>query len=216
MPTLDYAEQAIVVAVTPFDRETALNIKGCVLTLLRRREEGLALLVPFRERCLKDGDFYSLATSDSIIAVSKVIEGRIGEGVRMLRAAIAKRESEGYRGAADWYRLFPAEVYLQIIGGDEKVPLVTVVRNLPILLAVMATASSRIPALMAHVLENPRFHADGHFVGRVHLILGLLHKAKHKRAQAQEHLTEARRILSHFSETPMLTRVDAALAGLAG
>ena len=70
---LDHSEQSIALAVTPFDRETALNIKGCVLTLLRRTDEGSIILESFRRRCSIDGDLYSLTTSDAILGVSKVI-----------------------------------------------------------------------------------------------------------------------------------------------
>jgi len=64
--------------------ETALNIKGCVLILLRRTDEGLALLETFRRRCFADGDLYSLTTSDAFLGVAKVIQGNIGEGIRLL------------------------------------------------------------------------------------------------------------------------------------
>ncbi len=46
------------------------------------------------------------------------------------------------------------------------------------------------------------------------MILGLLYKIKRRRALALEHLTEAKRILSRFGQTPILARVDAALAEL--
>jgi hypothetical protein len=46
------------------------------------------------------------------------------------------------------------------------------------------------------------------------MTLGLLYKAKKKRALALQHLTDARRILGQFEQTPMLARVDAALAEL--
>jgi len=38
---LEYGEQSIAVAVTRQDRETAVNIKGCALVLLRRTKEDL-------------------------------------------------------------------------------------------------------------------------------------------------------------------------------
>jgi hypothetical protein len=47
------------------------------------------------------------------------------------------------------------------------------------------------------------------------MILGLLYKAKKKRPLAVQHLTEARRIISQFGPTPMLARIDAALAEVA-
>jgi hypothetical protein len=46
------------------------------------------------------------------------------------------------------------------------------------------------------------------------MVLGLLYRAKKKRALALEHLNEARRIASQFGPTPMLARIDAALAEL--
>ena len=46
------------------------------------------------------------------------------------------------------------------------------------------------------------------------MILGLLYKAKKKRTLALKHLTAARQILSPFGQTPMLARVEAALAEL--
>jgi hypothetical protein len=62
---------------------------------------------------------------------------------------------------------------------------------------------------------------------RTQMILGLLYKAKKKGAtsidpyqslpyiaMAVKHLTEAKRILSQFGQTPTLARVDTALAGL--
>ncbi len=76
----------------------------------------------------------------------------------------------------------------------------------------MFTASSRINALTARALENPHLDPAGLHVGRIQMILGLLYKAKKKRALALEHLTEARRILSQFGQTPILARVEAALA----
>jgi hypothetical protein len=49
---------------------------------------------------------------------------------------------------------------------------------------------------------------------RAKMILGLLYKAKKRRALAIEHLTEATRIFSQFGQTPILARVEAAIAEL--
>ena len=184
------------------------------LVLLRRTDEGAKLLEENNRRCVADGDLYQLAGSAGTVGVCKVFQGNIGGGIRWLEGAISTREKEGYRASADWYRLFLCEVYLHIIGGEEKLPFLTLLRNLPILLKVMATASSRIRVLMARFLENPNFDPDGHHVGRARMTLGLLYKAKKKRPLAAQHLTDARRILSPFGQTPILARLDAALAEL--
>jgi hypothetical protein len=211
---LDYSEHGLAVAVTPFDRHTALVGKGCSLVLLRQIEEGAKILDEQRRRCVADGDLYILTATDGVMGVCRVLQGRIGDGIRLLEEGILKREQEGYRGTSDWYRIFLSEVYLQIISGKERLPFLSMVKNLPILLKVMVTASSRIRMLMAHVLENPHFHPAGHFVGHAQMILGLLFKIKKKRALALQHLTEAKRILSVFGPSPMLARLDAALTEL--
>jgi len=51
-------------------------------------------------------------------------------------------------------------------------------------------------------------------LGRAQMILGLLYKAKKKRSLAVQHLTEAKRIISQFGQTPMLARIETALAEL--
>jgi hypothetical protein len=135
------------------------------------------------------------------------------EGIRGIEDAILKQENDGYPAAADLYRLNLAEVYLQIMG-NETPPLSLLLKNLPIILTVMVTGFSRIFALTTRVSENPHFHPEGHHAGRTQMILGLLYKLKRKRAPALEHLTEARRILSKFGQTPMLTRIEVALTEL--
>jgi hypothetical protein len=211
---LEYSEQCLAVAVTPLDRAGAINGKGCALVLLRRTEEGAKLLEERRCRDVTDGVLYNLTASDVMIGLCKVLQGNIGGGIHFIEKAILRREKEGYRDMADWYRGVLCDVYLQIIGGNEKLPFSTLLKNLPILLKVMLTASSRIRAMMTCVLENPHFDPSGVHIGRAQMTLGLLCKAKKKRALAVEHLTEAKRIFSQFGQTPILARVDAALAEL--
>jgi class 3 adenylate cyclase len=211
---LDHSERALAVAVAPIDRNIARVGKGAALVLLRRIEEGAKIIDEERRRAIADGDLYVFAATDGIIGVSKVLQGSISEGICFLEEGILKREREGYPGMSEWYRLLLGEVYLQIIGGDERLPFLSMIKNLPTLLKVSVTASSHIRAMMAHILENPHFNREGHFVGRAQMILGLLYKIKKKRALALQHLTEAKHILSPFGQSPMLARLDAALTEL--
>jgi len=209
---LEYSERSLAVAITPFDQGLATDGKAAALVLLRKTEDGAKLLEERRRRYLVDGYIYGLVGTDVIVGVCKVLQGNMAGGIRMIEQAILKREGEGYRGAADWYRLILCDVYLQIIAGNEKLPLPVLLRNLPIILKVIVTASSRIRTLVAPVLENPQFDPKGHFVGRANMVLGLLFTIRKKRALAISYLTEARRILSEFGQTPMLARIETALA----
>ena len=106
------------------------------------------------------------------------------------------------------------EIYLEIIAGTEKPPAKVLARNILTLVTVMFTAEKRIRALLEQARRTPELDPDGHHIGRSEMILGLLCKAKKKPALAVQHLTEAKRIESQFGPTPMLARIDAALAEL--
>jgi hypothetical protein len=172
------------------------------------------LIEEYLRRCVSGGDLYASSSIEGIIGVCKVLQGDIRNGINFIKEAVLRRERDGYQFCADWYRLFLGEVYLQIIAGNEKPPFLTLLKNLPIILEAMITASSRISTLITRVRENPQFDPAGHHMGRAQMILGLLYKAKKKRALAFEHLTEAKRIFLQFGQTPVLARVEAALAQL--
>jgi class 3 adenylate cyclase len=209
---LEYSEQSLAVVVTPVDRLIALGAKAFALALLGRIDEGVALLEEYRRGCVAHGYLYGSAAGEVPFGVCKIFQGDITEGLYLIEQAILKRDKEGLPDLADLFRLNLAEVYLQIIAGKEKPTLSALLKNLPILLKVIVSGSGRIHALMTHVLRNPHFDPDGHHVGRAQMILGLLYKVKKKRALAVQHLTEAKRIASQFGPTPMLAKIEAALA----
>jgi hypothetical protein len=160
-----------------------------------------------------DNDWrHYLAALDGIWAVALAMNGDISGGVLAFNDSILRREGEGQRVSADWHRMFLCEVYLEIISGKDKPPPRVIVRNAPTLVAVFLTASRRINKLVDRVRQNPQLDPNGQHVGRCEMILGLLHKAKKKRPLAVRHLTEAKRIVAQFGPSPMLTKIEAALA----
>ena len=230
---LEYSEQLLSVVVTPWDSEAATLGKGFALVmlgpteegekliegrrsrrLLGKVEEGAKLIEGQRSRALIYGYLHTLIFTDPYVGICKILQGDIGGGIHFIEEAILRREKEGYQRSAHSYRIILCEIYLNIIGGYEYLPLPTFLRNLPILLRIVTTASSRIRSLAALLLEDPQTLPSGYYYGRVEMILGLLYKIKKKRGLALEHLTEAKRILSEFGQTPTLARVDAALAEL--
>jgi hypothetical protein len=167
------------------------------------------------DQCTANDWGYALAGTEGIYGVALVLHGDVSAGIRWIKQAIWRREQEGYLTLADWYRLFLCEVFLEIISGREKPPARVLARNMLTLVGVTFTAQKRICALVKQVRQNPQFDQNGHHIGRCEMILGLLFKAKKKRALAIQHLAEAKRIASQFGPSPMLAKIDAALADLA-
>jgi class 3 adenylate cyclase len=212
---LEYSEQSLAVAVTPMDRNLCTGFKLFPLVALRRTEEGAKLLEAYRHCCVADGRLEHLNGTDTTFGMCKILQGNIRDGLRLIEETILRREKDGFQDMADFARLLLAGLYLQMIAGNEKPPpLPILLRNLPTILRVTMTAHSRVPDLLKRVMANPHFDPAGHHIGRAQMILGLFYKVKKKRALAVEHLTEAKRILSQFGQTPILARVDAALGEL--
>ena len=209
---LEYCEHALAAAITPLERNGVMNAKGCALILLRRIDEGVRILNAFRHRCIEDGDLYSMVSCDVFLALSTIFRGEIRKGIRHIEKAIEREEREGLQNTADWYRGFLAEIYLEVLEGNEKLPFRVLAREFPTLLRIRFTAYSRICRSMQRVLANPRHHPAGSGVGRAHLILGRLYMFKRKPALAVHHLTVAKNIFAQFGESPALSRIESNLS----
>jgi len=211
---LDLSEASIGMACTPFDREGAVNAKVNALVMLRK-PDAFTMRRAFRDRCTANGWYWMRDCGEGFWGVALVLEGEIGAGIRFLEQAILARERDGFAIMADNYRMFLCEIYLEIISGEEKPPMKVLLRNLFTLAAVMFTAEKRIRALVERVRQNPQFDPNGHHIGRCEMMLGLLYKAKKKRTLAVQHLTEAKRLVAESGSSPILAKIDAALAELA-
>lgn len=126
---LKYAEQAVELAITPFDMRNGLNGKGTALLLLKRGEEAFHLLEDLRDEAVEHDRWYELTGNDLSMGVSIVIRGRFAEGFKYIEDAITKRENEGYISLASWYRLGFCHLYLDVLEGKAKPPSSILLRN---------------------------------------------------------------------------------------
>src|SRR5262249_54877397 len=101
---LRFAEAGIAVARTPWDRSNALTAKYNALVLLRR-PEALSKLNDWMQQCAAKGWGYMLVTSEGLYGLTLVLRGQISAGIRWMEQSISRREREGYRAAAEWYRM---------------------------------------------------------------------------------------------------------------
>jgi class 3 adenylate cyclase len=210
---LEMSEQALSLSRAEFERAIAGAAKTAALVPLNK-PGAVEEVKRYVAMCEENGWTLFLSGPDTMLGVALAMNGRIGDGLRHIEMAVARREKEGYQIAADWYRLFLCEVYLEVLSGKGKASLGVLVRNIRSLTGVFIFGAKRIVSLVEQVRSNPQFDQNGHYVGRTELILGLLYKAKKKNALAMRHLTEAHRIVNPSGPSPMLTRIEAALAEL--
>lgn len=211
---LELSEQALGVSRAVLEWAIATNAKICALVPLNK-QGAVEELNRHMAYCAERSWALFTAGPDPMLGVALVMNGRIGEGLRRIEMSVGRREKEGYKAAADWNRLFLCEIYLGILSGQGGASLGVLVRNIRSLTGVLIFGEKRIVALVEQVRSNPQFDRDGHYLGRAEMILGLLHKTKKRKAPAMQHLTEARRIINPSGPSPMLTRIEVALAELA-
>jgi class 3 adenylate cyclase len=211
---LHYADECLQIAHTPQERINALGAKGAALVLLKRLEEGQIVLSDVRSQLVELNWRYELTILDPAFGVLAVLKGDIGKGIRIIQSVIATARHDGWRAAEDWAKLFLCEVYLEIMFPKDRPRLSLLLKNITVLIQILFVGRSSIEKLVSQVRSNPQFDPDGHHIGRAEMILGLLYKGRRKRALAVQHLTEARRILSQLGKTPILARVETALAEL--
>jgi class 3 adenylate cyclase len=212
-PAIEMAEFALGASRAPFEKAIAASAKYAALALLNR-PGAVEEVGSYVAMCEENGWILFQAGPETMVGVALAKAGRIGDALRHIEAAIVRREKDGYRAAADWYRLFLCEIYLAILSGEGKLSFVMLVRNIRSIAGAVLSGRQCILSLVEMVRANPQFDREGHYFARTEMILGLLYKIRKKKDLAARHLTEARRILSAFGPSPTLTRVETALTAI--
>jgi hypothetical protein len=211
---VNYADECLRVALTPQERINALGVKGSALVFLKKLEEGQLVLSDVRRQLIDLNWDYELILLEPAFGILAVLNGEIGTGVRIIERAIATAHRDGWRAAEDWAKLFLCEVYLEVMFPKQKPALGLFLKNISTLIKILLVGRSTIESLVTQVHSNPQFDLNGHHLGRAEMILGILYKGLKKYALAVRHLAKARQILSPLGQTPILSRIETALAEL--
>jgi class 3 adenylate cyclase len=209
----EIAEQARLMSRVQFEITIADAAKHC--SMIPLEIPGAAKDVQAHcDRCRENGWILFTATTDTMMGISDVMAGQIDKGLRRIEASITQCEKEGFQIAADWYRLFLSEVYLEILSGNGGASISVLLRNIRSLSWVIVRGGKLIPEMIQKVRANPMLDPDGHHIGRAEMILGLFYKVKKRKALARQHLSEAQRIIAPAGPSPILTRIEDALAAV--
>jgi hypothetical protein len=211
---LEHAEEGLRASLLPLDRSANSQVKGIALILLGRLNEGLAVLTDLKEQLHRNGWLWNLAGTDLILSIALVMRGEFGSGIRKIDAYIAERDHDGYQAAADWGRIYLAEIYLELLAGKERPPLHVLLRNIIFLVLSLPFAARRALDLLERAKANDQFSRTGILAARIEYNLGLLNRIKKRPDLARNHLTGARRIAEPLNATPLVCKIDNALASL--
>jgi len=211
---LKMAEEARKASQAEFERAIAEAARvGAMVPL--EKPGAMEVVQQHIRKCTEKGWTLFTFGPATMLGVAYALNGQVAKGLRQVEWAIQKRTDEGTQVSADWARLFLCEMYLAILTGEGGGSLKVLIRNFRSILWVMLFGRKRLIAMIEQVRRNPQFDDNGHYIARCDMIMGLLYKARKKKSQAKDYLTKARVIVESAGRSPMLSRIDAALAELA-
>lgn len=210
---LQKSEEALAVARVDWERAIALASRNASLIPL-----GVSGATDEVERYLAESarNNWAMMSSgpEAMLGIARLMAGQIAEGVGHLRKTIARREAEGNTTGANWSRMYLCEVYLAILSGHGDASAKVLLRNFRALLGVFLFGPGEIRQMVSRVHANPHFARDGHYIARAEMIMGLLCKAKGKKAAAIGHLTKALTIIEPAGRSSLRSRIEGALTEL--
>jgi tetratricopeptide (TPR) repeat protein len=205
------ANACVGVAVTPYDRNLGLIVRATAEILQGRVAEGFGQLEDLRHWTRNAGFVFANHLLDLAAAVGLVLVGKMREGIRMLERAIAERDASCDLANASWCRAALAEIYLEILSGNRKVPLVILIRNFDTIIAAKLFGPRRVRALLEHAAQYEYFDAEGTARARLNHYFGLLYKIEGKSHLAREHLQKALAVARSEHATGLANKVAADL-----
>jgi len=211
---LQHADEGIGAALSTWDRVVNTQVKGIALIMLGQLTRGVELLLEIRQECVANDWVYNLTGTDLILTLATVLQGKFGKGVREIERYIAAKDVQEYRVAADWGRLYLAEVYIELLSGKQKPSFVVLLRNVMFLFRALPFAAKRGLRLLERASANAQFSPSGIFAARINMDIGLLHKLNKRFDLALAHLEKAREIAMSLGETTISSKIDIALADM--
>jgi len=210
---LAYADEALRLAIAPFDRLQAEVIKALAAIFSGRAREGLVQIEALNAEFSRLGALYNVLEGPRGVALIQT--GRIAEGIRLIERTIEAREAAGDRSLAAFSRILLAEVYIEMLSGGRKARASDILRNLPTLAVARLRGAHRASALLERAASHRQLSDRGVAGARIDFGRGRLFALRGKRAQARACFERARDIADAQGLDLLRGRSQDALARLA-
>ncbi len=204
------SKQAIQVSRDPFYLLLGQATHGISCTLNGQVDPMFGEVV---SRLRNQGLELSLSWAGGFHGLGRIIEGRMGEGMKMIEEASRNSLVSGNRFFHHVNEMLKGNVYLKIATGEPPPPAL-LLKNLGFLLRHLPFAARRAETLLGGAAEYfAEVEAHG-FRAQALLGLGLLHKAKKRRGKANECLAEAEGLFERMGAEVFLRQTRETLAEL--
>jgi hypothetical protein len=211
---IQHGEECIAAATTYVDRIMGSLIIAHAQILSGRLNEGMALISHVRAEAEANDWSHLFNAIDGPLGVALVLTGRLKDGLSLLTAFVQRGDREGNVVAADFARMFLAEIYLALLVGDRRPPLRAIVRDAFVLIKAKLRASSEVQSLLGAALRNPFFSPTGLYRARIEFGLGRFYRSRQRPDLARAHLERARLAAAEQGAAAMMARIDTNLAAI--
>jgi DNA-binding winged helix-turn-helix (wHTH) protein len=210
---LTHGEECLRIALTPLDRQMGETVVGNCRLLLGQVAEGTETVLRHRQTAQQNGWRISSMSGDIALALSMLMRGELGKGVRSLESAIERAETEyDYRSYADLGRIYLAEIYIALLRGTGNPSLQVPLNNLIFLIRTKPIAAREAEALLRQAVADPWFSERGVTRARIEFDLGELCSATGRTGLARTHFATARAIATAQQASNWIAKIDAASA----
>ena len=142
--------------------------------------------------------------------------GRISDGIHLIERQIVNFDAIGDHARAAWGRIILAEIYIQILSGNERPKIAVLFRNFWTVIYAIIFGARRARSLLREAAAVKFLSERGVIVARINFDLGVLSAMKKKRAEARSYFEKARAGAESQGADKLLQKIDAALAELKG
>jgi hypothetical protein len=211
------AERCQRTAATPYDRTAGTIARATGLLLEGPVEEGLALLLSMKKWALAHRWAYAASGVDFAAGPALAMTGQIGEGIRMLKAAILAGDAAGSLAIASWNRLALAELYLGMLSfRGPRPPIRFVLFNLLSIVKVRLFGLRQVRLLLEQLSSNSQIHPESTTRARIELDLARVCLKEKARDLTRQHLAKARSAALTQDSKLLLNEIDAIAASVGG
>ena len=201
-------------AVAGFDIVAGKFVKVNAELLTGKVDKTLERLLEQREWLETNGWVFSANGADCSIGTALLLRRRLKEAILYLEKALAQSDQHGDQYAAVWNRIALAEIYLAIVTNSGKPSLRVLANNLGAVVTGKLRGAERALVLLEQARKMSQVHERGVLRARIDLDVGLLLAQKRQFSAARQRFLSARAAAEAQDVSPMLARIDAALARL--
>ena len=208
-----HADECLRVATAPFDRLQGEIIKAVAAVFSGRAAEGLAQIERLNAEFVRLGALYSVLEGPYGVALCEV--GRVADGVRVMRRAIAAREAAGDGAQAAFSRFLLAEVFIRIRSGGRRTSAAVIARSFFTLAGAKLFGARWASALLETAAAHKQFSEDGAVMARINFNRGQLLEMRGRRTEARAFFERARKVAGDQGLDALRKRAEVAVARLA-